>query len=68
MTDSAPSSRPLSARLTDLRLIEDALACAVRDALLHHKQAGNPIADWQDGRVVRVAPEDIQVDQGHSSR
>ena len=31
----------------------------VRAALLEHKRAGNPVAIWQDGKVVWVAPEDI---------
>ncbi len=32
---------------------------AVREAAREHKRAGNPVAGWQDGRVVIVAPEDI---------
>lgn len=36
---------------------------AVRHALLDHKRAGNPIATWQDGRVVVLQPEDIPVDE-----
>jgi hypothetical protein len=35
---------------------------AVREALLRHKQAGNPIAVWRDGRVEWIQPEDIPVD------
>ena len=45
----------------DVRLIEAALAQAVREALLRHKQAGNPIAEWREGRVVWVAPGEIPV-------
>jgi hypothetical protein len=33
----------------------------VREALRRHKQAGNPIAVWQDDQVVWIAPEDIEV-------
>ena len=51
----------LAERLMDIRLIETALARAVRNALLHHKRAGNPVAEWRDGRVVWIAPEDIPV-------
>jgi hypothetical protein len=47
--------------LRDIKLVEDALARAVREALLRHKQAGNPIAAWRDGQVVWIAPEDILV-------
>jgi uncharacterized protein (DUF433 family) len=35
---------------------------AVREALLRHKQAGNPIAVWRNGRVEWIQPEDIPVD------
>jgi hypothetical protein len=47
----------------DIKLIEDALARAVREALLRHKRAGNPIAAWRDGQVVWIAPEDIPVEE-----
>jgi len=40
-----------------------ALRKAVRDALLRHKKLGNPIAIWQDDKVVWIAPQDIQVDE-----
>jgi hypothetical protein len=59
MADNARSGRPLSERVRDLELIEQALARAVRDALRQHKQAGNPVAAWRDGKVVWIAPEDI---------
>ncbi len=42
--------------------IERILQRAVREALLRHKQAGNPIAVWRDGRVEWIQPEDIPVD------
>jgi hypothetical protein len=45
-------------------LIKQALALAVRDALVRHKQAGNPIAVWRDGRLLWIAPEDIPVATG----
>jgi len=43
VADSAPSGS-LAERLKDHRLIDRALSRAVRNALLRHKQAGNPIA------------------------
>ncbi|MDP3937870.1 MAG: hypothetical protein Q8R92_07015 [Deltaproteobacteria bacterium] len=64
MTERPSVSRSLGERLRDVTLIQDALTRAVRDALLRHKQAGNPVAEWRDGRVVWVAPEDIPVEQG----
>lgn len=32
---------------------------AVSAALEQHKRAGNPVAEWREGKVVWVAPEDI---------
>jgi hypothetical protein len=61
MADAGPSSDPLGERLRDDRLIEDAMARAIRDALRRHKQAGNPVATWRDGRVVWIPAEEIQV-------
>jgi len=42
--------------------VEEVLRRAVRHALLVHKRAGNPIAEWRDGQVVIIPPEAIQVD------
>ena len=42
--------------------IDNALREAVRDAVLRHKHSGNPIADWQDGKVVWIPADQIQVD------
>jgi hypothetical protein len=46
-------------RVEDIPRILEALRLAVREALLRHKQAGNPVAVWRDGRVVWIQPEDI---------
>jgi len=59
----SPSNASLRERLMNIGLIEAALVRAVRNALLHHKRAGNPVADWRDGRVVWVAPENIPVER-----
>lgn len=32
--------------------IDEALQQAVKEALLKHKTAGNPIASWKDGKIV----------------
>jgi len=39
--------------------IEEALRRAVREALLHHKKIGNPIAVWENSQVVWIPPEEI---------
>ena len=43
------------------RLIDQALVESVKQALLVHKRAGNPVAEWRDGKVVFIQPEDITV-------
>jgi hypothetical protein len=48
----------------DVELITRALRQAVREALLSHKRAGNPVAVWQNERVVWVPADEIPVD-GH---
>ncbi|HEX5043110.1 MAG TPA: hypothetical protein VFV75_09395 [Candidatus Polarisedimenticolaceae bacterium] len=40
-------------------MVEEALARGVGEALRHHKLAGNPVAEWRDGQVRWLAPEDI---------
>lgn len=42
--------------------VEQVLRRAVRQALLMHKRAGNPVAGWRDGKVVIIPPEEIEVD------
>jgi hypothetical protein len=41
--------------------IDKALELAVQDALWRHKQLGNPVAVWRDGKVVWIPPEEIPV-------
>ena len=41
--------------------MDRALARAVRQALLEHKRAGNPVATWRDGKVVWIEPEELEV-------
>ena len=56
------SERDIEELMSDDALIDNALAEAVREALLQHKRAGNPIAVCEDGRVVWVPPEEIATD------
>ncbi len=41
--------------------ITKALVKAVRDALLKHKRAGNPVVIWRNGKIVWLKPEEISV-------
>ena len=40
-------------------LIDKALKKAVQEALVRHKQAGNPIVVWRNGKIVWLKPEEI---------
>lgn len=56
-----PKPNPLD-RVNDIPRILKAMRTAVREALLVHKKLGNPVAVWQDGRVVWIPPEEIPTD------
>lgn len=43
--------------------IDEALNEALRDVVRRHRQAGLPLATWEDGKVVWVRPEDVQFDE-----
>ena len=58
---SVEPSESREERTENLPLIRQALARAVREALRRHKEAGNPVATWRDGRVEWVRAEDIEV-------
>lgn len=38
-----------------------ALKEAVADAIAEHKRMGRPIVVWRDGKVVKIAPEEIKI-------
>ena len=42
--------------------INKAYERAVREALLMHKRAGNPVPIERDGKMIWLQPEDIEVD------
>jgi hypothetical protein len=62
MTLSPDSELTPLERVEDVPRILRAMAEAVREASLRHKRLGNPVAVWQDGRVVWLAPEEIPVE------
>ncbi len=43
--------------------VEAAVKLAVRDALIQHKRAGNPICVWRDGKVVWIPADEIQINE-----
>jgi len=60
---SDPHYRPTDNLFGDGKQIDAALRKAVRKALWQHKQLGNPICTWRDGKVVWIPPEEIPVDR-----
>ncbi|MBI2311417.1 MAG: hypothetical protein HYU77_02820 [Betaproteobacteria bacterium] len=60
------ASTTIDEAFSDGRLIDEALAKSVQEALRRHKQAGNPVVEWRDGKIVWVAPEQITVEPAHS--
>ena len=40
--------------------IDEAMKRAVREAILRHKRAGNPVVTWKDGKIVWLQPEEIE--------
>lgn len=51
-------------RVEDVPRILDAMREGVHDALVRHKLAGNPVAEWRDGAVVWVPPQEILAESG----
>jgi hypothetical protein len=45
--------------LNDPEKVAQILQGGIRDALLKHKQAGNPVCEWRDEKVVWIPPEEI---------
>lgn len=62
MSTAPESARTPAERIADLPRIIYEMRQAVREALLDHRRAGNPVAVWRDGRVQWVQPEDIPVE------
>ncbi|MHB1946944.1 MAG: hypothetical protein ACYCQI_02375 [Gammaproteobacteria bacterium] len=39
--------------------VEKILKAAINDALLKHKQAGNPVCGFKDGKIYWIQPQDL---------
>jgi hypothetical protein len=57
-TSPVPEPTPVE-RVEDVHRILEAMKAAVREAVLRHKQLGNPVAVWREGRVVWLQPHEI---------
>jgi predicted ABC-type ATPase len=64
MSDEVQTKATLEAESVADELLQErivsAIGDAVQEAIRDHKRAGNPIAEWRDGRVVLVPPEQIE--------
>ena len=61
MTKKENHNDRITEALADKEKLTQALTQGVREALLKHKQAGNPVVVWQDGKMVWLKPEEIPV-------
>jgi hypothetical protein len=61
MKPSTKSHPPIE-RIHDVPRILHAMKQGVRKALARHREQGNPIAVWRDGRVVWIPAEEIPVE------
>ena len=60
--EAEDADRALNERVANIPRNLHEMGRAIRDALVQHKRAGNPVAVWRDGQVVWIQPEDIPVD------
>ncbi len=61
MEDTNKYKDKVEEAFSDPDIITQALVVGVREALRKHKQAGNPIVIWKDGKAVWLKPEEIPV-------
>ena len=64
MKDASDSELTPAERVEDVQRALRAMRIAVREALQRHKNAGNPVAVWRNGRVEWIQPEDIPNTEG----
>ena len=55
------SDDKISTALRNPEMIVKAIQKRINEALLRHKQAGNPICEWRDGKVVWIPAEEISI-------
>lgn len=62
MKTTSRENRPPIERVDDVPLILHAMRQGVREALARHRERGNPVVVWRDGRVVWIPAEEIPVE------
>jgi len=63
MTKYEKNDDKISEIMNDPITVRDIIQSGIHAALLRHKQAGNPVCEWQDNKVVWIKPENIRVDR-----
>jgi hypothetical protein len=66
MTKTQKDEDRISKIMNDSERVRQIIQSAINDALLKHKQAGNPICELRDGKVCWVQPENILVSKGQT--
>jgi hypothetical protein len=61
MTENQQFGREPAIR--EAKRIESAMQRSVQEALWEHKQLGHHIIIWRDGKIVRLPPEEIDVEK-----
>jgi hypothetical protein len=51
--------KSISEMMADNTLIDEAIGRAVREAVLKHARAGQPVATWQNGKVVWISADEV---------
>ena len=53
----------ISRIFNDESTVTNAIQAGINAALLKHKQLGQPICVWREGKVVWIAPENIKLEK-----
>ena len=53
----------ISQIMNDPKKVRDIIQSGIDAALLKHKQAGNPVCEWKNNKIIWIAPENIPVEK-----
>lgn len=53
----------ISKILNDPAKVTEIIQSGIKIALMKHKQAGNPVCEWRDNKIVWIPPDQIPVDE-----
>ncbi len=53
----------ISKILNDPDKVRKIIQSGIQDALLKHKQAGNPVCEWRDNKVVWIPADEIVINE-----